>query len=270
PLAYNVILGQLFLNAARAIPSSWHVCLKFLTAQGVGTLRRNQRVAWQCYFASLRTKSAEVLHMDNIRDARPDKQMDIRRRPDSVDKFESVNLFEGNLEKTVLVGTELEQGVREALIALLRKNASAFAWSAKDMPGIDPSIMHHRLSVKADSRPIRQMKRNFALDRQEAIQEEVSKLLEEDFIKEVYYPDWLANVVMVRKESGKWRMCVDFTNLNEACPKDSFPLPRIDRLVNSSSGNELLSFMDTYAGYNQIKLAEEDEEKTSFITETRI
>ncbi|KAJ7942874.1 Retrovirus-related Pol polyprotein from transposon 17.6 [Quillaja saponaria] len=242
------------------LPSAYNVIL--------GTLRGNHKVARQCYFASLSTKSVEVLHTDDIKDAKPDKRMDIRRRPDSVDKFEPVNLFEGNLEKAFLVGTELEQGVREALIAVLRKNTSAFAWSAKDMPGIDPSIMHHRLSVKADSMPIRQKKRNFALDRQEAIQEEVSKLMEAGFIREVYYPDWLTNVVMVRKQSGKWRMCVDFTNLNEACPKDSFPLPRIDRLVDSSSGNELLSFMDAYVGYNQIKLAEEDEEKTLFITET--
>ena len=86
------------------------------------------------------------------------------------------------------------------------------------------------------------------------------------FIKEVYYPDWLANVVMVKKASGKWRMCVDFTNLNEACPKDSYPLSRIDQLVDSTAGHQLLSFMDAFSGYNQIKMDEADQEKTSFIT----
>ena len=74
--------------------------------------------------------------------------------------------------------------------------------------------------------------------------EEVRKLLEAGFIREVYYPDWLANVVMVRKNSGKWRMCVDFTDLSRACPKDSYPLPRIDTLVDSMARHELLSFMD--------------------------
>ena len=86
------------------------------------------------------------------------------------------------------------------------------------------------------------------------------------FIREVYYPDWLANVVMVKKANRKLRMCVDFTDLNKACPKDSYPLPRIDQLVNSTVGHRLLSFMDTFSGYNQIRMDETDQEKTSFVT----
>ena len=86
------------------------------------------------------------------------------------------------------------------------------------------------------------------------------------FIQEVYYPNWLANVVLVKKANGKWRMCVDFMDLNKACPKDSFPLPMIDQLVDSTAGHKLLMFMDVFSGYNQIKMAEEDQEKTAFIT----
>ena len=82
----------------------------------------------------------------------------------------------------------------------------------------------------------------------------------------MHYPKWLANVVLVKNANGKWRMCVDFTDLNKACPKDSFPLPRIDQLVDSTAGHKLLTFMDTFSGYNQIRMAEEDQEKTSFIT----
>ena len=96
--------------------------------------------------------------------------------------------------------------------------------------------------------------------------EEVDKLLMANFIKEVFYPDWLANVVMVKKNTGKWRMCVDFTNLNKACSKDSFPFPRIDQLVDSTVGHKLLTFMDAFSGYNQIMMDESDQEKTSFIT----
>ena len=96
--------------------------------------------------------------------------------------------------------------------------------------------------------------------------EEVTKLLTASFIREVYYPDWLANVVLVKKANGKWRMCKDFTNLNKACPKDSFPLPRIDQLVDSTAGHKLLTFMDALSGYNQIQIDEEDQEKTAFIT----
>ena len=96
--------------------------------------------------------------------------------------------------------------------------------------------------------------------------EEVRKLLEADFIREVYYPDWLANVVMVKKANEKWRMCVDFMDLNRVCQKDSYPLPRIDTLVDSMAWHKLLSFMDAFSGYNQIKMNEDDQERTSFVT----
>ena len=83
--------------------------------------------------------------------------------------------------------------------------------------------------------------------------DDVNKLLAADFIRKVYYPDWLANVVLVKKVNGKWRMCVDFTNLNKACPKDSFPLLIIDQLVDSMVGHKLLTFMDAFSGYNQAR-----------------
>ena len=90
------------------------------------------------------------------------------------------------------------------------------------------------------------------------------------FIQEVYYPDWLANVVLVKKVNGKWRMCMDFTDLNKACPNDSFPLPRIDQLMDSTAKHKLLMFMDAFSRYNQIKMAKEDQEKTAFITSQRL
>ena len=126
------------------------------------------------------------------------------------------------------------------------------------MPGIDPSVIVHRLNVLPSFSPIRQKKRVFAQERDKAIAEEVRKLLEADFIQEVYYLDWLANVVMVKKANGKWRMCVDFMDLNKACPKDSYPLPRIDTLVESIARHQLLSFMDAFSDYNQIKIEETD------------
>ena len=164
------------------------------------------------------------------------------------------------------MGTLASPAVRQDLVNFLRMNQDIFAWSHEDMPGIDPSVIVHRLNVNPDSSPVRQKKRVFAQERDKAVAEEVRKLLEAGFIQEVYYPDWLANVVMVRKNNGKWRMCVDFTNLNRACPKDSYPLPRIDTLVDSAARHELLSFMDAFSGYYQIKMKEEDQEKTSFVT----
>ena len=103
------------------------------------------------------------------------------------------------------------------------------------MPGIDPSIIVHKLNVSPSFPPIRQKKRVFASERDQAITEEVRKLQEASFIREVYYLNWLANAVMVKKASEKWRMCVDFTDLNKACPKDSYPLLRVDVLVYSTA-----------------------------------
>nr|AAS01973.1 retrotransposon protein, putative, Ty3-gypsy sub-class [Oryza sativa Japonica Group] len=139
-----------------------------------------------------------------------------------------------------------------------------------DMSGVPREIIEHKLMVRPDAKPVKQRLRRFAPDRKQAIREELDKLLKAGFIKEVLHPEWLANPVMVRKANGKWRMCVDFTDLNKACPKDHFPLPRIDQLVDSTAGCELLSFIDAYSGYHQISMAKEDEEKTSFITPFRV
>ena len=134
------------------------------------------------------------------------------------------------------------------------------------MPGIDPLVMVYRLNMSPSFLPIQQKKQVFDLKRDRAIAEEVRKLQEASFIKEVYYPNWLANVVMVKKASGKWRMCVDFTDLNKACPKDNYPLPWVDVLVDSTARHQLLSFMDAFSGYNQIRMHKADQDKTSFVT----
>ena len=104
--------------------------------------------------------------------------------------------------------------------------------------------------MNPERKPIQQRRRAFALERDQAVTEEVTKLLTVGFIREVYYLNWLTNVVLVKKTNGKWRMCVDFMNLNKACSKDSFLLPRIDQLVDSTVGHKLLTFMDAFSGYN--------------------
>ena len=108
--------------------------------------------------------------------------------------------------------------------------------------------------------------RRFHLDYHQIIQTEVDNLLRAGFIREVKYPEWLANVVVVPKKGGKWRVCVDYTDLIEACPKDSFPLPCIDQIVDIAVEHGLLSFLDAFSGYHQIPMHLPDEEKTSFIT----
>jgi len=103
--------------------------------------------------------------------------------------------------------------------------------------------------------------------RAKAVHDEVDRLIKIGSIREVKYPDRLANPVVVKKKNGKWRVCIDFTDLNKACPKDSFPLPHIDQLVEATAGHELLSFMDAFSGYNQILMCSDDQEKTAFITD---
>nr|CAE75910.1 OSJNBb0115I21.13 [Oryza sativa Japonica Group] len=154
----------------------------------------------------------------------------------------------------------------DALVSFLRANADVFAWRPADMPGVPREVIEHRLAVRPGARPVRQKVRRQAPERQAFIREEVARLLEAGFIREVIHPEWLANPVVVPKANGKLRMCIDYTNLNKACPKDPYPLPRIDQIVDSTAGCDLLCFLDAYSGYHQIRMAREDEEKTAFIT----
>jgi hypothetical protein len=103
-------------------------------------------------------------------------------------------------------------------------------------------------------------------EKTDAVKAEVHRLLEAKFIEPIAYPTWLANVVMVQKKNRKWRMCINFTNLNKACPKDNFPLPRIDKIVDFVASCEVMSLLDCFSGYHQIYMKEEDKGNTSFIT----
>ena len=134
------------------------------------------------------------------------------------------------------------------------------------MGGINPAVITHKLNINPSFKPVKQKRRSFAPKRQKAINEEVNKLLQAKAIREVEYLDWLTNVVLVKKANGKWQLCIDFTDVNRVCPKDSFPLPRIDLTVDATAGQELLSFIDAFSGYNQIRMDPSDLEKTSFGT----
>jgi hypothetical protein len=134
------------------------------------------------------------------------------------------------------------------------------------MSGIPREVTEHALEIRAGSKPVKQCLRRFDEEKRRVIGEEIHKLLEAGFIKEVHHPEWLANPILVRKKSGKWRMCVDYTGLNKACPKVPFPLPHIDQIVDSTARCETLSFLDAYSGYHQIKMKEFDQLATSFIT----
>jgi hypothetical protein len=155
---------------------------------------------------------------------------------------------------------------KKTLLRFLFNNKDVFAWTANDLCCVNRDIIEHSLNVDSSFRPRKQRLRKMSDDKAEGAQNEVKRLLSADVIREVTYPEWLANTVMVKKANEKWRMCIDFTDLNKACLKDEFPLPRIDSLVDAAATLELMSLLDCYSGYHQIWMKKEDEPKTSFIT----
>jgi len=134
------------------------------------------------------------------------------------------------------------------------------------MPGLDPDIVQHKLPLKPEFPPIKQKLRRMKPEVSLKIKDKVEKQFNAGFLAVAKYPQWVANVVPVPKKDGKVRMCVDYQDLNRASPKDDFPLPHIDILVDNTTKFSLFSFMDGFSGYNQIKMAPEDIEKTTFIT----
>ena len=136
--------------------------------------------------------------------------------------------------KTFKMGKTLDGETQDQIANVIGRHLDAFAWSASDMRGIDPDFLYHHLAMDPQIKPVRPRRRKFNKERRQAIRDETQKLLVAGHIKEIQYPEWLVNVVLVKKSNGKWRMCVDFTDLNKACPKDSYPLPNIDALVDSA------------------------------------
>ncbi|GMH21489.1 hypothetical protein Nepgr_023331 [Nepenthes gracilis] len=236
--------------------------MKFPTPYGVGEVLGDQIIGRTCYMSQIapsgRTSTAgELDHRDEttLQQAQPGETTDL------------VPLNPGGTGK-VCARLAAHSPAPSALNrCVLRRNADLFAWTPADMPGISAEVMVHKLGLDPDRKPVRQKRRNHSVEKIIAIREEVKKPLDAGFIREVQYPNWLSNIVLVKKSNEKWRMCVDFTDVNKACPKDSFPLPRIDLLVDSTAEHELLSFMDAYSGYNQIRMSPKDEEHTSFITD---
>ena len=216
PSAYSMLLGRPSLNTIRAIPSAYHMVIKFPTANGVGMVQGNQRVAREYYSASMKQKTVDNIYMDEL-----DMRDEVSTQPAPSEELEPVQL-DDLPEHLVYIRSKLAKDVRSLLIHFLKQNMEVFAWKQEDMGGIDLAVITHRLNVSPSFKPVKQKRRSFALERQKAINEEVGKLFQADAIREVEYPEWLANVVLVKKANGKWKLCIDFTDINRACPKDNF------------------------------------------------
>uniref|UniRef100_A0A2N9G9H3 RNA-directed DNA polymerase n=1 Tax=Fagus sylvatica TaxID=28930 RepID=A0A2N9G9H3_FAGSY len=233
---YNAIVGRDWLHRMKAVPSTLHQKLRFPTEEGVMEINGDQAPA-----AVTEKLAAE-------------------KDP------EKVYFDPSEPEFYFLIGTNLSVDDRQGLVTLLMGFRDVFAWSVYEAPGVSPDLACHSLNISGDAKPVSQKRRKLAPERAEIVAKEVERLLEANAIRSVQYPTWLSNTVVVKKKNGKWRVCVDFTDLNRACPKDPFPLPRIDQLVDSASGHERMSFLDAFQGYHQIPMAHSDQEKTAFIT----
>ncbi|KAI5430834.1 hypothetical protein KIW84_035096 [Lathyrus oleraceus] len=179
---------------------------------------------------------------------------------------EVINLGTEDVKREIKIGASSEDDVKKGLIELLQEYVDVFAWSYQDMPGLDTDIVVHRLPLKEDCPPVKQKLRRTRPEMAVKIKEEVQKQLDAGFLACTSYPPWVANIVPVPKKDGKVRMCVDYRDLNRVSPKDDFPLPHINILVDNTAQFSVFSFMDGFSGYNQIKMAPEDMEKTTFIT----
>jgi hypothetical protein len=164
------------------------------------------------------------------------------------------------------VNKTLEIDPRNEMIGLLKEYLDCFAWNYTEMTGLSREIIEHRLPIKSIFRPFKQKARTFRPDLLPRIKDEIHRLLEANFIRPRRYAESVSNIVPVeKKESGKLRVCIDFHNLNRATPKDEYPMPIADTLINNAPGNRIISFLDGNAGYNQIFMAKEDASKMAFI-----
>nr|GEU63018.1 retrotransposon protein, putative, Ty3-gypsy subclass [Tanacetum cinerariifolium] len=180
-----------------------------------------------------------------------------------------------SLECALVSGPEeTPQAPKPIVEERVKRNLDIFAWKPADMTGVPRHIAKHHLNVREGCSPVRQKKKGQAVDRNQAIQEKVRKLVEAGIMKEVHYHGWLSNPVMVKKHDGSWRMCIDFKDLNKACPKDGYPLPEIDwkmpfglrnaratyqRLVDKAFHKQISRNLEVYVDDLVIKSRTEDE-----------
>jgi hypothetical protein len=259
---YNAIIDRGTLNAFEEILHPAYLCMKIPSEQGPIAVHGSQEAVRRAEGSWTDSKAIR-----NIDEAEAYQQYKHKREKAALaDQPKPMLLCEDIAEQKVLLGSQLSDEQEKTLLRFLFNNKDVFVWIANDLCGVNIDVIEHSLNVDPSFRPRKQRLRKMSDDKAESARNEVKRLLSAGVIKEVTYLEWLANTVVVRKANGKWRMCIDFTDLNKACPKDEFPLPRIDSLVDAATSLELMSLLDCYWGYHQIWMKKEDEPKTSFIT----
>nr|ABA97489.1 retrotransposon protein, putative, unclassified [Oryza sativa Japonica Group] len=183
----------------------------------------------------------------------------------SADPLEEVDTGDGTKPRPTFVNKNMRADYKVKIIELLKEYVDWFAWEYHEMPGLSRELVEHRLPIKPGFRPYKQPPRRFNPLLYDRVKEEIDRLLKAGFIRPCRYAEWLSSIVPVEKKgSGKIRVCIDFRDLNKATPKDEYPMPIADMMINDASGHKVISFLDGNAGYNQIFMAEEDMYKTAF------
>ncbi|CAN6560074.1 unnamed protein product [Malus baccata var. baccata] len=185
--------------------------------------------------------------------------------PEVQDPLEVIELGTEEDPRPIQISGLLESEDRAQIICLLQEFRDCFAWHYTEMPGLDATLVEHRMPIKEGYKPVKQAPRRMSKEMEEKVKEEIERLVKAGFIRPAKYVEWLANIVPVLKAITKAvRCCVDYRNINGATPKDEYPMPMADLSVDAVAKHKVLSFMDGNAGYNQIKMAPEDIHKTAF------
>ncbi|XP_070676246.1 uncharacterized protein [Malus domestica] len=185
--------------------------------------------------------------------------------PKVQDPLEVINLGTNEDPRPIQISGLLGVDDRARIICLLQEFKDCFAWHYTEMPGLDPTLVEHRMPINEGYKPVKQAPRRMSNEIEEKVKEEIERLVKAGFIRPAKYVEWLANIVPVLKAVTKAvRCCVDYRNINGATPKDEYPMPMADLSIDAVAKHKVLSFMDGNAGYNQIKMAPEDIHKTTF------
>jgi hypothetical protein len=252
---YNAIMGRGSINKFEAAIHGLYLCMKIPGPQGVITVYGNQQTARNIErdFVPGQQNIHCLTTQRKVSEAtRPTANEHEKAQLHSNDGTKTIPLDPAMPKQTVIISEDLTSQDEEKLISCLSRNKDVFSWSALDLVRVSRTIIEHSLGIDPSVRPKKQRLRKMSDEKTEAAKAEVHRLLEANFIEPDAYPTWLANVVMMQKKSDKWRMCIDFTSLNKACPKDNFLLPRIDKIVDSAAGCEVMSLLDCFSGYHQI------------------
>jgi hypothetical protein len=182
-------------------------------------------------------------------------------------ELEELNIGTAEDPRYMLIAKELDTEFKEQLTHVLWTYKDVFAWSYEDMKGLNLEFYHHKINLAKDAIPVQQWRYCLNPNYAATVKEEIDKLLRVGFIRPVKWATWLSPIVVVLKKNGKLRVCVDYRKENVATITDAFPLPFTDGVLDKVAGHKMYSFLDGFSGCNQIWMAEEDQEKTAFITE---